>query len=171
MFFMRAIMLLPLLLVAGCSEESPPAEQQEQAAAEHIRGGQWEMTTEVTKVVARDKGKPAVNMPQGARTTSRSCVAEADAKKPPAALFAPEGFKCDYRDAYMRNGRINSTLACTRAGLGGDIAMVVNGSYTADTIEGTSTIETRLVGEGDQKIDTKIAGRRTGHCSVAPAKS
>lgn len=168
---MRAIMLLPFLVLAGCSEESQPAEGTETATAEHIKAGQWEMVTEVTKVTARDKGAPAVKMPQGSKTTTQTCVPEADVKKPPAALFAPEGLKCDARDTYMRSGRVNMTLECTRADLPGDIAIAVNGSYTADTIDATSTIETRLVGEGDQKIDTKTTGRRIGDCTAAPAKS
>lgn len=168
---MRGIILLPLFVLAACSDGSQPAEQQEAPAAEQIKAGQWEMTTEVTKVTKRDNGAPAIKMPEGSKTTTSTCVAEADVKKPPAALLVPDGFKCTYRDSYMHSGRINATLACTHGALAGDVAMVVNGSYTADTIEGTATTETRLVGEGDQKIDTKLTGHRTGACAAAPAKS
>jgi hypothetical protein len=71
-----------------------------------------------------------MKMEKGSKTTSSSCVAEADTKKPQPALFAPEGLKCDYRDDYIRGGKINATLGCTGAGLNGDVSTLVNGSYT-----------------------------------------
>jgi hypothetical protein len=44
----------------------------------------------------------------------------------------------------------------------------VTGSFTETTLEGTASTETRLSGEGDVRIDTKLNGRRTGDCT-APA--
>ena len=169
---MRATMLLPLLMLAACSgEKQAPEKAEHDPAAEHIGAGQWEVTTEVTKVTQRDKGTPALKMPQGTKMVTSSCVSEADVKQPPAAMFVPEGFDCEYRDSYMSGGRINLTLQCTREGLSGDIPIAINGNYTAETLEATATAETRLSGEGDVKMDTKITGRRTGACTAAPAKS
>lgn len=169
---MRAIMLLPFLVLAACSDEAQVPEKAEQdPAAEHITGGQWEMTTEVVRVTQRDKGSPALDMPVGTKAVTSSCVSEADAKKPPAALFVPEGFKCDYRDNYMHGGRINLTLQCTRAGLSGDIPIAISGSYTAEGIDATSIAETRLSGDGDVRMEAKLTGRRTGPCAAAAAKS
>ena len=168
---MRIIMLLPLFAISACSGESQPAEQKKEPAAEHITAGQWEMTSEVTKVTKRDNAAPALKMPEGSKTAAQSCVAEADVKRPPAALFAPQGLECDYRDIYIRGGRFNATLACTAAGQGGDVAVVVNGSYAAETIDGISIAETRFAGEGDAKIEAKLSGRRTGACSAPAAKS
>ena len=167
---MRATAFLPFLILAACSEGAEQPKQAEAPAVEAISAGQWEMVTEVTRVTKLDKGAPVLKMPEGSKTTTGNCVAEADVKKPPASLFAPEGFQCDYRDSYMRNGRFNATLGCTKAGLGGDVSTLVNGSYTADTIEATATIETRLYCEGDARIETKLTGRRTGECSAAPTK-
>lgn len=169
---MRFIALAPLLVLAACSEGAAPTKQEAGTpAAQQLSAGQWEMTTEVTSLTQRDKGAPAIDMPVGSRSIVSSCVAEADVKKPQPALFAPEGSECTYRDIYMRGGRLNATLACSRPGLGGTIASNVNGSFTAETFEGTATTETSLAGEGDVRIDTKLTGRRTGDCTAAPAKS
>jgi hypothetical protein len=168
---MRLIALLPLLAIAACSGSSEPAKQEgeaEAAPAATIAAGQWETSTEVTSLVQRDKGAPAIKMEKGSKTSRSVCVAEADGKQPPPALLVPEGLDCKYRDAYVSGGRLNATLACTRPGLSGDISTIVNGSFTATTLEGTATIETRLSGEGDARIDTRLTGRRTGDCT-APA--
>jgi hypothetical protein len=169
--FMRFMALAPLLVIAACSDGAAPTKQDSDApAAEQLSAGQWEMTSEVTKLTQRDKGTPAIKAPQGSKSTSSSCVAEADVKKPQPALFAPEGSECSYRDLYMSGGRLNATLACSRAGLGGTINTNVNGSFTATTFEGNATSETSLSGDGDVRIDAKLTGRRTGECSAAPAK-
>jgi hypothetical protein len=168
---MRVFAFLPFILLAACSEANGPAKQAEAPAAEAIKAGQWEMAAEVVAVTQRDKGSPAMKMEKGSKTTSSSCVAEADTKKPQPALFAPEGLKCDYRDDYIRGGKINATLGCTGAGLNGDVSALINGSYTAETIEATAITETRLHGDGDVKVETKLTGRRTGDCVPAPAKS
>ena len=165
---MRLIALTPFLLLAACSGGEEPKKAEADAPATQLSAGQWEVTSEVTQVTKRDEAPPAINAPEGSSTTTSICVPEADAKKPPPALFAREGFDCTYRDIYMSGGRINATLGCKSPGLSGDISTVVNGSYTADTIEGTSVTETRLVGSGDVKIAAKLTGRRTGACT-APA--
>jgi hypothetical protein len=165
---MRLFLLMPLLAIAACSGGEPTAKTEDAPAADKLNAGQWEMTTEVTKVTQRDKGTPAINMPEGSKTVTSSCLAEADAKKPQPAILAPEGSDCKYRDSYISGGRLNATLECTRAGLTGDISTAVNGSYTGDTIEATSTTETRLSGEGDLMIEAKLTGRRTGDCTAAP---
>ena len=168
---MRFIALAPLLVLAACSEGAAPTKQEAEApAAEQLSAGQWEMTTEITKLTQRDKGAPAIDTPEGSRSTTSSCVAEADVKKPQPALFAGEGSECSYRDIYMRDGRLNATLACSRADLRGTIATNVNGSFTATTFEGTTSTETSLSGDGDVRIDAKLTGRRTGDCTAAPIK-
>jgi hypothetical protein len=168
---MRFIAVAPLLVLAACSEGAAPTKQEAEAPrAEQLSAGQWEMTTEVTKLTQRDKGAPAIKAPEGSKSTSSSCVAEADVKKPQPALFASEGAECSYRDFYMSGGRFNATLGCSRAGLGGTLATIVNGSFTATTFEGNATTETTFSGEGDVRIDAKLTGRRTGDCTAAPAK-
>ncbi len=164
---MRLIALTPLLALAACSEGGEPTNKEAQApAAKQLAAGQWEMTTEVVRVTQRDNAPPAIKSPEGSRTSTSLCVAEADAKKPQPALFAAEGSTCTYRDIYMSGGRINATLACERPGLNGSIATIVNGSYTADAIEATAVTETSLIGEGDARIEAKLTGKRGGPCQA-----
>ena len=168
---MRFTALAPFLILAACSEGAAPTKQEAEAPpAEQLSAGQWEMTIEVTKLTQRDKGAPAIKTPEGSRETVSSCVVETDVKKPQPALFVPEGSECSYRDIYMSGGRLNATLACSRADLGGTMATNVNGSFTATTFEGNTTTETSLPGDGDVRVDAKLTGRRTGDCSAAPAK-
>ena len=164
---MRFFALMPLLVLAACSEGEAPKKAESEAPAAQLTAGQWEMTTEVTKVTKRDQGEPALKMPEGSKTTTSVCIAEADVKKPQPALFAPEGSECTYRDVYMSSGRMNVTLACSRPGLSGNIATSVNGSYKADSIDATAITETSLLTEGDAKIEAKLTGKRTGACTAA----
>jgi hypothetical protein len=163
---MRLFILTPLLVLAACSEGEQPAKK-EAEAPKQLTAGQWEMTSEVTKVTQRDQGKPALSATEGSKTTTSSCLAEADLKNPQPAFFVGEEMQCTSRDVYMARGRANVTLACKKAGLPGEIATIVNGTYTADSFEGTVTTETSLLGDGDVKVDAKLNGRRTGECSVA----
>jgi hypothetical protein len=164
---MRLFALTPLLVLAACSEgaEAPKQEETKAPAAE-LSAGQWEVTSEVTGLTKRDAGPPAIKAAEGDKTTAGSCVAEADVKKPQPGLFVGKDYDCSYRDIYMSSGRINATLSCQRPGLPGSIAILVNGSYTADTFEGTSILESSLTSAGDVKIESKLTGKRTGACTA-----
>ncbi len=168
---MRKFVLMPLVLLAACSGGSEqPKQEAKEAAATRLDAGQWEVTTEVTSLVKRDQGTPALKMEQGSKSTESVCLGAADTQPPPA-LLAAEGLDCTYRDIFMRSGKINATLACRSPGLSGDISTIVNATFTGTTLEGTATTETRLSGEGDVRVDTRLTGRRTGECTAAePAK-
>lgn len=165
---MRFFILTPLLLLAACSEGGEPAAKPAEARATELRAGEWEMAREVTVVTPRDDGPPAIQAAEGDKIVRRSCVAPGDVKKPQGDLFAPEGSECTSRDLYMSNGRLNATLACSRPGLSGNIATIVNGTFEADKIEATATTETSLLSEGDVKITEKLTGRRVGECAAEP---
>jgi hypothetical protein len=168
---MRLLILTPFLVLAACSEAEQPAKTDAQAEThKQLPAGQWEMTREVTKVTQRDESAPAIKETEGSKSTINSCLAEADGKRPQPAFFVGEEMDCTSRDVYIARGRANVTLACKMAGIPGEIATIVNGTYTADAFEGTATTETSLVGEGDVKIDAKLTGRRTGECTAAPAE-
>jgi hypothetical protein len=163
---MRLFILTPFLVLAACSEgEQQPKKDAD--APKQLSAGQWEMTSEVTKVTQRDQGTPAFKETVGGKKTVSSCLAEADLKKPQPAFFVGEDMDCISRDVYMSRGRANVTLSCKKAGLPGEIATIVNGTFTADSFEGTATTETSLLGDGDMKIDAKLNGRRTGECTAA----
>ena len=166
---MRTHALFPLLVLAACSNAPTP----EQAAPEPevataLTPGQWEVTAEVTKLTAMDNGSPAINTPAGTKSTVSHCVGAEEVKKPAAELFGGEnGGDCQYRNFYMARGRLNASLSCTPEGLSGSVLTTVDGTFTADSLDATSTVETYLASSGDVRISTKVTGHRVGECKPA----
>jgi hypothetical protein len=164
--FMRAFLIVPVLLVAGCSDEPPPPKAQA-AAVDKIDAGQWETNVEVTSLTSVDKTKPAIDTPPGTKTQGSACVAEGERQKPPPQLFTATKDKCVYGDFYMSGGTINASMTCTNPKLKGSVMMTVNGSYDARSFEGSLNTNTYLAGNGDVTIGAKVHGRRTGACTAS----
>jgi hypothetical protein len=160
---MRALALIPFVLVAGCGET--PAENKAEAVPAAFAPGQWELAAEVTGFRRADQGSPKIDTPVGTRTTASLCVG-AD-RQIQTAFFAGEGYRCTYGTYYVRNGRVNLTLGCTREGLPGNITMAAEGTYQADSVEFRRNMRTILVSDGDVEIDSRVTGRRTGDCTPA----
>jgi hypothetical protein len=162
---MRAIALMPLLFVAACGGGA--AEKNEVVAAPaRIADGQWELTSEVTAFRALDEGAPKINTPVGTRATASLCVA---GDRAPVEFFAGDGLDCEVGAHYVRNGRINVTLNCTREDLSGPIPVTADGRYTADTVDFERNTRTILASDGDVEIMTHVTGRRTGDCTATAA--
>jgi hypothetical protein len=153
-------MFAPLLLVA-CGEGAAPTEETA-AAVNGLQAGQWEVTSEVSGFRQADEGQPKIDTPVGTTASASLCVGEET--RPPTEIFSGEGYSCQYGNFYMRNGRINITLNCTREGLSGNIGMTVDGRFQADSFEADRNIRTTLVTDGDVVIDAALTGRRTGDC-------
>jgi hypothetical protein len=84
-------------------------------------------------------------------------------------MFAGVGYKCEYKDRYIRGGRLNLALECEREALEGNVMVSVSGTYKGDSLEGTATATSFLPGDGDFLMNSKISGRRTGPACAAPA--
>src|SRR4051812_31049473 len=162
---MRALALLPLLLVASCGES--PTENKAAPAAEAPSPGQWTLASQVTRFRNADQGAAKINTPVGTRATQNVCVAPG--ARLPTELFSGDGFTCTYGTYYARAGRVNLTLNCRREGLSGDIPMTVDGTSPADSITLHRNLRTILSGDGDVEIDADITGHRTGACAPAAA--
>jgi hypothetical protein len=160
---MRALIIIPLCLAAACSEEKAPPKAE--VAAATLQAGKWEVTTDVTSMRSMDAGSPAIRAKVGDKSTSEICLGEADRAKPPPALFAGEADECQYRNSYLRNGRVNASLGCRRDGLSGDIMKSVDGTFTATGFDVTVDTTSYLVADGDVQIAAKVTGRRTGDCT------
>ena len=164
---MRMLILVPLLLAGACAETAEGDTKTVEKAAQ-IDPGQWETVVEVTQFTTMDGGKPAIDTPAGTRLTASTCIGAGDAARPDPVLFtAVEEGSCEYKNLYMKNGRLNGGLTCKRPGLGGDLLASLEGTFTADTIEGKSVADTYLPGDGDVKIASRISGRRIGDCAKA----
>lgn len=164
---MRALIIVPLCLVAACSgggEENKAAE-----AADAMQAGQWEISSEVTGFRSTDKATPALKAAAGDKATAPACIEAGKEDKPPAEMFAGAGYECDYKDRYLSGGRVNVSLECERDALEGKIMVSVEGTYTGDSFQGTTTATSFLSGEGDFVMNSKVSGRRTGPTCAAPA--
>jgi hypothetical protein len=152
---------MTLLLVAGCGDGA--AEQNVAATkASSLTPGQWELTSEVTAFQTVDQGAPKIEAPVGTRATEQVCVGGG---RPPAALFAGEGYRCNFDNYYLRNGRINVTMQCAREDLSGTIPITVDGSFEAESLEYVRELRTVLATDGDVQITARVTGRRTGDCA------
>lgn len=166
---MRGLIVMPLLLAAACSGGGGEENKAEEVAAT-MQSGQWEIASEVTAFRSTDKATPALKAAVGDKATTPACIEAGKEDKPPAAMFAGAGYECDYKDSYIRGGRITATLDCERDALEGKIFMTIEGTYKGDSFEGTSSANSYLSGEGDFAMNSKISGRRTGPTCAAPAE-
>jgi hypothetical protein len=158
---MRLLACIPIALVAGCGGET--AENKAEPVAATFAPGQWELTTEVTGFRQADQGRPSINTPVGTRATGRYCVARGH--ELPTEFFSDQGYRCNYGSYYVRNGRVNVTLSCTRAGLSGSVSMSADGTFQAASVEFQRDLRTALDGDGDVVVTARITGRRTGDCT------
>lgn len=162
---MRCLIIVPLCLAAACSGGE---EKKAEEAASAMQSGQWEIASEVTAFRSTDKATPALKAAAGDKSTSAACIEAGKEDKPPAEIFAGAGYECDYKDSYIRSGRITATLDCERDSLEGKIFMTIEGTYKGDSFEGTSSSTSYLSGDGDFAMNSKFSGRRTGP-TCAPA--
>ena len=139
---MRRLALVPLLVTAACSDATGSEQEVPKVeVASALAPGQWEITREVTRLAATDKGEPALDREVGTKTTFTHCLASADAERPDPSLFAGiEGETCEYKNFYMSRGRINVSLACTPPDLGGQVMRTIDGHFTADSLEAPTLI-------------------------------
>jgi hypothetical protein len=162
------LMTAGALLLAGCGGEEAPVQNTAAAAPAKLTPGRYEMTATVASFRSTDGKTPVVSAKQGDKISTSGCVGADGA--PPAELFAAKGDQCTVQNPYVRNGRMNLTLDCTRTGTPGKIMAEVNGSFTADGLSGTASTTSFIQGPGDYELRTDIAGRRVGECSAgAPA--
>ena len=166
---MRSLIIVPLCLAAACSGGGGEEKKTEEVAAT-MQAGQWEISSEVTAFRSTDKATPALKAAVGDKATAPACIEAGKEAKPPAETFAGAGYECEYKDSYIRSGRITATLDCERDALEGKIFMTVQGNYKGDSFEGTSDATSYLSGEGDFAMSSKISGRRTGPTCAAPAE-
>jgi len=164
---MRRTVMIGLLMLGGCGGGEEKAKAPEAARA--LQAGQWEVSSEVAQFQTLDQGSPRINTPIGTKATEQSCVAAGETSQPQPALFTGEAYQCRWGDLYMRGGRINGDLDCRRGGLS-PIDGTVSGTFTASEFDAEVSLSTRLVGDGDVSIVSRVRGRRAGECtSGAPS--
>jgi len=153
------------LLLAACGSDEP-AQNTATATPAKLTAGQYEVQMTVTGFRSTDGNTPVINAKPGDVITSQGCVG-ADGMPAPE-LFAAKGDVCTPQNPYLRNGRMNLTLDCTRKSAPGRIMQEVNGSFTADALTGKVSTTSFLHGSGDYELRGDVKGRRVGECTAAP---
>jgi hypothetical protein len=165
---MRSLLILPVSLLAACGGGGGSEEKKaEETVAASMEAGQWETAFEVRSIRSTDKTTPAIKAAAGDREAGSTCIPAGSEGTPPPALFAGPGYECATQNSYIRNGRINASLKCSRGGVRGDIMMTVQGSYTGTSFEGTVDTITYLPGAGDFEMSRKMTGRKTAAACAA----
>lgn len=161
-----AIVLGAGLLVACGGGEAE--QNMVEAVPAKLPAGQWEVTAKVAALKSTDKTTPAIKAAAGDTATVSGCVG-ADGQ-PPAELFAAKGDQCAAQNPYIRNGRMNLQLDCTRTG-SGKVMSDVSGNYTADGMTGTVITTSFFSGSGDYELRQEITGKRVGECTTAAGET
>ena len=156
-------------MLAGCGQEA--AKPVKAKAPKTLVAGEYEVTSEVTKLASADKSTPATKLTMGGKEIIRACVA-ADGT-PDLAMFIETGDACTATNSYIRSGRLSVQYTCNRPGKG-DIYVNADGNYTADGYKALVTASSAFPGDGDYTLTRTLTARRLGDCPpggpVAPAK-
>jgi hypothetical protein len=151
-------------LLAGCGEEAPVANEPEVAAS--LEPGQYQADWKVASLRIVDKNKTAAtNLNQDATGTTTACIAKDNAIDP--ALFAEDGDTCSIGNPYVRNGRLQMDMTCTRKGQEGQVRQSVSGTFTADSLDAEVSTTTYLSGFGDYAMSRNFTAKRLGECPPA----
>ena len=153
-------------LIAGCTSDSaPPAEQAETVA---LLPGEYDISAKIDSFRSTDKATPATRAKVGdPPATRRACVAAGG--NMPVEAFADAGDLCTASSSYVRNGRLNLQLSCSRPGHG-TVMQLADGSFKADSFEAKLNTATYFTGSGDYAMTRSFTGKRVGECSAVPAK-
>ena len=156
-----------LAMLAACGSEASKTAKVEKPKT--MVAGEYEIVSEVTKLVSTDKSTPATTLKLGNKATIRACVA-ADGT-PDAAMFVEAGDICTANNNYGRSGRMSVQYSCNRAGKG-ELYPNADGNFTADGYKALVTVATSFAGDGDYALTRTLTARRVGACPAAgPAKS
>lgn len=163
---MRTWAWVALAGLAACSEAEAPKAKAE--AASELAAGEWTTHSEVTRVTVKDGDTSALKLAVGDKAEIKSCIAAGEGKRPPTALLVGEtAGDCTYDNVYLSRGRLNASLQCRKEGLSGQVMPTVSGTFTADSVDASTTITTVLSTQGDADIEMKVTAKRTGACSAA----
>ncbi|HEX6217696.1 MAG TPA: DUF3617 family protein [Sphingomicrobium sp.] len=161
-----AVAGLPMMALAGCSNESAPAAAPAVETAKSLAAGQYEVSTKVEDLRSTDHTTPLTKAKLATASSSpvvhRACVAEDGSIA--ADMFAEAGDKCKTENSYVRGGKINLQLSCTRSGAAGQVLQSIAGEYTADSFTATVNTGTYFAGAGDYAMRRTMTAKRVGSC-------
>lgn len=158
--------------LAGCSNESAPAAAPATAAPVTLAAGEYEVATKVEDLRSTDHTTPAtrarLTTASAAPAVHRACVASDGSIAP--EMFAEAGDSCKVENSYVRGGKINLQLTCTRSSSPGQVLQSVAGKFTGQGFTATVNTGTYFAGAGDYAMRRSMTAKRVGNCPAAAAK-
>ena len=154
-------------LLAACGDDQAPKQEAEEANT--LSAGDYEISSEVTRLTSSDKSVPATKLKLGDKATSRACAASDGT--PDAAMFVEAGDTCTVISSYVRSGRLSIQYQCDRPGKG-TLYTNADGAFTATGFEVLVNSNTSFAGTGDYQLGRHLTAKRVGACppAAAPAK-
>lgn len=162
---MRSLMIAAVALLSACESEAPKPAAVQQAKA--LTPGEYEISSEVTKLASADKSVPATALKLGDKSVTRACVAANGTLDP--AMFIDAGDKCTTLNSYVRSGRLSVQYQCSRPGKG-NVHPAADGKFAADGFEAVVTVGTAFSGDGDYNLTRMLKAKRVGDCPAGAAK-
>ena len=157
------------LAAGGCSNESAPAAAPARATAAALSAGEYEVATKIEDLRSTDHTTPLTKAKQmaagDAPDVHRACVADDGVIA--TDMFAEAKDDCSVQNSYVRNGKINMQLSCTRPGAPGQVLQSVDGNFTADAFTATVNTGTYFSGSGDYAMRRTMTAKRVGACPAA----
>ena len=184
----RAIILLPLILLAACDsgptvtatnasiEEVATKVQAARQDSDFLRPGKWLTKASVDEInVPGMPAELAAQMKQRGRDRpgTETCITEADMRKPKADFFTGNK-SCKYDHFSMGGGKIDGRMRCGAGG--GTQLTAMTGTYAPDryTMALSTVMENPNQGtaHGMEGMTMKLSveGTRIGNCDAASAK-
>lgn len=160
----KVILILAGLGLAGCDGAPAPVSEENapKGKAELLESGLYELTITVDKLASADGSEPATKRSAGEEVMRRVCVASEGISSP--ALYAEDEDDCTLHNPYVRPGRVQADLRCTRPGVSGQVNLSGNGTYESESFEMDVRTLTALAGSGDYAMSRTIKGSRVGEC-------
>jgi hypothetical protein len=164
------------LAISACSDKGADTDSKARAAEMDynafipMKAGQWK-----TKFVFTDMDVPTLGkaekqqiMDEVAKSaSSRSCLTEAEAKKPSADFFGGNGAeKCVYKAFDVSGQNVRLQLSCGMEGMG-SVDMELAGVMGETAFNYDSKFDVRLPMIGKVKMQGKATGEYVGACPVA----
>jgi hypothetical protein len=94
----------------------------------------------------------------------KSCVTEADVKRPKEDFFAGKNNQCRYDHFTMAGGKIDAAMHCTNEGH--DETMKLSGSYSAENYQMDVEMNASGGPEGSMSMKSHTVSHRTGECTA-----
>lgn len=176
-----ACVIASMLFVSGCNKQpdiqlknasvQEVATKVRAAAASEtfIRPGQWQSNTTVTEMSM--PGLPPQMQAQMKKVMSaqqahsfKSCVTEADVKRPKEDFFAGKNNQCRYDHFTMTGGKIDAAMRCTNEGH--DETMKLSGTYSAESYEMDMEMNGSGGPEGTMTMKSHTVSHRIGECTA-----